>query len=46
MEIPLAGTLANSTDPDEMQQSGAFNLCLHCLQIKANSGTEFAWIYS
>ena len=25
------GTLANSEDPDEMQQIAAFNLGLHCL---------------
>ena len=35
------GTLANSEDPDEMQQDAAFHQGLHCLRrLKHNSGTE------
>ena len=35
------GTLANSEDPDEMQQHAAFHQGLHCLlRLKQHSGTE------
>ena len=35
------GTLANSEDPDEMQQNAASHQRLHCLQrLKHSSGTE------
>ena len=34
-------TLANSEDPDEMQQNAAFHQGLHCLlRLKQSSGTE------
>ena len=35
------GTLANSEDPDEMQQYAAFHQDLHCLlRLKQPTGTE------
>ena len=38
---PLAGTLANNEDPDEMQLNAAFHPCLHCLlRLKQPPGTE------
>ena len=39
---PLNGyTLANSEDPDEMQQNAAFHQGLHCLlRLKQHSGTD------
>ena len=38
---PLMGTLANSEDPDEMQQNAAFHQGLPCLpRLKQPSGTE------
>ena len=33
------GTLANSEDPDEMQQNAAFQHCLHCL-LRQNQSSE------
>ena len=37
---PLAGTLANNEDPDEMQHDAAFHQGLHCLlRLKQPLGT-------
>ena len=38
---PLAGTLSNSEDPDEMQLTAAFHQGIHCLlRLKQSSETE------